>query len=45
MLRRVAEDLHVRVRVIFEPVESGIGVHVAEAPATYGVKRGVKKGV
>jgi transcriptional regulator with XRE-family HTH domain len=40
MLRRVAEALHVRVRVIFEPVESRTGMHVAEAPATYGAKRG-----
>ena len=45
MLRRVAEALHARVRVIFEPVENRTGMHVAEAPATYGVKRGAKTGV
>ena len=28
----VAEALHARVRVIFEPVESGAGAQVAETP-------------
>jgi transcriptional regulator with XRE-family HTH domain len=39
MLRRVAEALHARVRVILEPVESPQGMHIAETPATYGTKR------
>ena len=45
MLRRVAEALHARVRVIFEPVENQTGMHVAERPAEYGTKRRAKKGV
>jgi DNA-binding XRE family transcriptional regulator len=44
MLRRVADALHARVRVIFEPIENQAGMHVAEAPAAYGTKRGAKKG-
>jgi len=43
MLRRVAEALHARVRVIFEPIENGAGVHVAEAPEAYGTKRRTTK--
>lgn len=43
MLRRVAEILHSRVRVIFEPVEDAEGLHVAEAPAAYGSKRGATR--
>lgn len=43
MLRRVAEALHARVRVIFEPVENGTGMHVAEDAEVYGKKRGKKK--
>ena len=39
MLRRVAEALHARVRVIFEPVENHTGTHVAEETAGYGTKR------
>lgn len=39
MLRRVAEALHARVRVIFEPVENGTEPHVAEATEAYGTKR------
>jgi transcriptional regulator with XRE-family HTH domain len=39
MLRRVAEALHSRVRVIFEPVEYHTGMHVAETPAPYQAKR------
>ncbi len=38
MLRRVAEALHSRVRVIFEPVENQTGMHVAETPAPYHAK-------
>jgi len=45
MLRRVAEALHARVRVIFEPVEDGTGIHVAETPVAYGARRGPKKWV
>jgi transcriptional regulator with XRE-family HTH domain len=36
MLRRVAEVLHARVRVIIEPVENHVGTHVAEASEEYG---------
>ncbi len=43
MLRRVAEALHARVRVIFEPVGNEAGVHVAEPPAAYGTQHGGKK--
>ena len=39
MLRRVAEALHSRVRVIFEPAENQTEMHVAETPAPYGAKR------
>jgi len=39
MLRRVAEALHARVRVIFEPVENGAGAQVAETQEVYGTKR------
>jgi transcriptional regulator with XRE-family HTH domain len=38
MLRRVAEALHSRVRVIFEPVENQTGMQVAETPALYQAK-------
>lgn len=38
-LRRVAEVLHSRVRVVFEPSETGKGMHVAEPPASYRAKR------
>jgi transcriptional regulator with XRE-family HTH domain len=44
MLRRVAEILHSRVRVIFEPVEDVEGLHVAEVSVVYGIKRGTSKG-
>jgi len=39
MLRRVAEALHSRVRVIFEPVETQTGMPVAETSAPYRAKR------
>lgn len=39
MLRRVAEALHVRVRVVFEQQGKGSGMSVAEAGAAYGIKR------
>lgn len=34
MLRRVAEALHARVRVIFEPIENEPGAHAAETSET-----------
>ena len=42
-LRRVAEVLHARVRVIFEPKETGTGKRVAEGAAPYRVKRASTK--
>ena len=42
-LRRVAEVLHARVRVIFEPEEKDSGKRLAEAAAPYGIKRGSAK--
>lgn len=39
MLRRVAEALHTRVRVIFEPAENKNGVHVADSGGPYRSKR------
>jgi transcriptional regulator with XRE-family HTH domain len=39
MLRRVAEVLHARVRVVFEPIENETGAHVAETSEAYGTKR------
>jgi len=39
MLRRVAEALHARVRVVFEPIKNGTEPHVAEPPEVYGAKR------
>ena len=38
MLRRVAEALHARVRVIFEPVENHTGTNVAENSEGYDKK-------
>jgi len=35
MLRRVAEALHARVRIVFEPEEDGSGMQVAEAVEPY----------
>jgi len=43
MLRRVAEALHVRVRVVFEPVEDRAETHVAEKSKKYGKKRRITK--
>jgi len=39
MLRRVADVLHARVRVVFEPAEAKGRMQVAERPATYRTKR------
>jgi transcriptional regulator with XRE-family HTH domain len=43
MLRRVAEALHARVRVTFEPDEKGSEMRVAEETAVYGARRAKKK--
>ena len=43
MLRRVADVLHARVRVVFEPAERKSSMQVAERPASYGIKRSMKK--
>ena len=43
MLRRVADVLHARVRVVFEPAKSDTRMQVAERPAAYRTKRGAKK--
>ncbi|MDO8282847.1 MAG: helix-turn-helix transcriptional regulator [Thermodesulfovibrionia bacterium] len=42
-LRRVAEALHAKVRVIFEPEKKGSGMRVAEAGVTYHPKRSKTK--
>ncbi len=45
-LRRVAEVLHARVRVVFEPLEKETGMRIAEARASYRhtkTKRTIKK--
>lgn len=39
MLRRVAEALHARVRVVFEMEEEQPGLHVAEGNVPYRAKR------
>jgi len=39
MLRRVAEALHAKVRVVFEPEGKGPGMRVAEAGVSYSAKR------
>ncbi|MBI5632672.1 MAG: helix-turn-helix transcriptional regulator [Nitrospirae bacterium] len=38
MLRRVAEALHMHVRVVFEPENKRDAMHVAERSAVYGAK-------
>lgn len=43
MLRRVAEALHARVRVSFEPEGKGNEMRVAEESAVYGSKRSKTK--
>jgi transcriptional regulator with XRE-family HTH domain len=43
MLRRVADVLHAKVRVVFEPTESRKGTQVAESPAPYRGKRGIRR--
>ncbi len=44
-LRRVAQALHARVRVVFEPESGGQELQIAEVPAVpYGVSQKVAKG-
>jgi len=43
-LRRVAEVLRARIRVVFEPEEKDTGKRVAETAAPYRVKRASAKG-
>ena len=43
MLRRVADALHARVRVVFEPGEDKSGMRVAEAGTVYRKKRVITK--
>jgi len=38
-LRRVADALHARLRIVFEPAKTGHGMRIAESAASYGVKR------
>ena len=38
-LRRVADALHARIRIVFEPVKTGSGMSVAESAAAYRAKR------
>ncbi|HUF43250.1 MAG TPA: helix-turn-helix transcriptional regulator [Verrucomicrobiae bacterium] len=39
MLRRVADALHARVRVVFEPAKGKRQLHIAELAASYGISR------
>ena len=43
MLRRVAEALHARVRIVFEPAKAGNGMRIAESAAPYRAKRAATK--
>ncbi len=43
MLRRVADALHARVRVVLGPTEAKAATRAAERPARYGIKRPRKK--
>lgn len=42
-LRRVADALDARVRIVFEPAETGKGMQVAESAASYRAKRTATK--
>ncbi len=42
-LRRVAEALHARVRIVFEPARAGHGMRIAESAAPYRAKRARSK--
>ena len=44
MLRRVADALHARVRIAFEPAKSENRRQIAESRAKYGTKRATAKG-
>ncbi len=39
MLRRVADALHARLRIVFEPAKTGNGMRIAESGAPYRAKR------
>jgi hypothetical protein len=39
MLRRVADALHARIRIVFEPTRSQTGKSVAESRTRYGAKQ------
>lgn len=43
-LRRVAEVLHAKIHVVFEPVREKTDMHVTEAKAPYRAKRARAKG-
>ena len=42
-LRRVADALHARVRIVFEPAKTGNGMRIAESAASYRAKRTTTK--
>lgn len=42
-LRRVADALHARVRIVFEPAEAGKRMHVAESSESYRSRRSATK--
>jgi transcriptional regulator with XRE-family HTH domain len=42
-LRRVANVLHARLRIVFEPTETRSGIYLAESPASYRAKRSTNK--
>jgi transcriptional regulator with XRE-family HTH domain len=42
-LRRVADALNARVRIVFEPAQSGNGMRVAESTMSYRAKRATTK--
>ena len=39
MLRRIADAMHARVRIVFEPAKTGSGMRIAESAAPYRAKR------
>ena len=39
MLRRLANVLHARLRIVFEPEQTKTRMQIAESPASYGTKR------
>ena len=42
-LRRVADALHARLRIVFEPAKTGNGTRIAESAAAYRAKRTATK--